>query len=168
MFQTLIRHQTCRTLCSRRPLHFSLSYVLYAAIRRLLHNPLFDVKDNPRCCVLNIFDRMAAEFDWTSAVGDLNPTVLAIQLNDDPRIAGKILNKIHHLLDMDDRHTAIQYFATSITWLGEEMLVKVFEEPEGLHHVLVGIVSANFFCGYTRDDFLGPYASWVRPMLLRK
>lgn len=111
---------------------------------------------------------MAAQYDWTSAVGDLDPAVLAIQLNDDPRIAGEILNKIHNLSDRHERHITIQLYAGSIAWLGQETLARVCEEPEGLQHALVNIVSANFLCGYTQDDFIGPYASWVCSLLLGK
>ncbi len=119
-------------------------------------------------CVLNDLDRMAAEFDWTSAVGDLDPAVLAIQLNDGPKIAGEIMDKIHNTLDRQDRYRAIQLFAGSLGRQSAETMARVCEEPEGLQHVLIGIVSANFFCGHPKEDFLGPYEDLVRSLLLGK
>lgn len=109
---------------------------------------------------------MAAQIDWTSAVGNLDPAVLDIQLNHNPKMAGDILNEIHNLSDFHDRRTSIALFSASIARLGPQTSARICEEPTGLQRALTGITSTGFLCGFSMDDFLGPDAHWVRPLLM--
>lgn len=104
---------------------------------------------------------MVPRCGWISAVGDLDPTVLTIQLNDNPVIAGEILHKIHNLVDDHERCKSIQLLTLSLQQQTPDTWDRICEEPEGLQHVLVGIVSTNFLCGMSKDDFLGPSEHWV-------
>lgn len=109
-----------------------------------------------------VYDRMASQSAWTSAVGNLDPAILTIGLHINPKIAGEILNKTHKLLDKDDRYTSLQLLAASLRQQTSGIWVRMCEHPDGLQHALIRAVSAKFLCGFSRDDFSGRSADSVR------
>lgn len=102
--------------------------------------------------------------DWISGIRGTDPFVLTDRYNVDPRAASEILTNTNNLLDSVDRSTNIQGLIASLRGLQDETWTRIFEQPQGFHHVLVGIVSKNFFCGLSKDDFIGPGASLVRSL----
>lgn len=107
---------------------------------------------------------LAQWIDWVSDLRDTDPFVLINQYKANPRAAGEISTNANRLLDGVNLSTEILGLDVSLGHLEDEPRTRIFEQPEGFHYVLVGIVSKNFFCGLSKDDFSGPGASFVRYM----
>lgn len=104
---------------------------------------------------------------WITDIRDMNPSDLTEQHNVDLRTATEILTNTNRVLHCVARYTSIESMMTTLDRLEDETWAKIFEsQPEGFHHVLVGIVTKNFFCGLSKDDFSGAGATFVRSLFL--
>ncbi len=106
----------------------------------------------------------AGSSTWITAVGDLNPTVLAIQLNANLAIAGDILCKIHRLPNGEERCTTLQCFGASLRKQAEHIWTGLCVD-ELFHHTVIDIILEAFICGIPKTEFCGPQFGFVRSLL---